>query len=261
MIARAALFSTLVACSFSAPVAAQWQPATHLTVSTVSHGVKLTLTVPRRNYPRNALIRVSVRLENVSQHWKTISGGGPMCGSNHPGAAVTTDAGLAVYPPAIPSVFASCGRFLRGTRLPPGGVLHAHPLIILRGNHVMAYARIDNQGTELVTRQLVLHLVPGVAPQVTFTKTFFLQAAVRPANAGMKKRLYFLYGYRCPGGGDPADHGIISTSSGVVTWQSTTLSHHGAYLFQVGCRDPIEWHVVAGYLNQPVAMIDYPAPS
>lgn len=260
MIARSALISILVVLSFLTPSVVRAHPTERLTVSTVSHGVKLTLTASRRDYPKNALIRVSVRLENVSRHWKTIRGGGPLCGSNRPSAAVTTSAGLAVYPPAIPSVFSSCGRFLRGTHLPPGGVLRAHPLIILRGNRVQAYATIDNQGTEITTKPLVLHLFPGVAPQVTITKTPFLQAAVRPATAGIKKRLYFLYGYSCPGGSDPADSGIVSRAAGIVRWESTTLSQHGAYLFQVGCDNPIAWHVVAGFLNQPVATIDYRSP-
>jgi len=258
VIAKRALFSLFVVLLFLTRSAVQAHPAEHLTVSTVSHGVKLTLTAPHRDYPENALIRVSVRLENLSHHWKTVRGSGPLCGSNRPSAEVTTSAGLAVYPPAIPFVFASCGRVLFGTRLLPGGVLQAHPLIILRGNRVQAYASIDNQGTEIITKPLVLHLFPGVAPRVTITKTPFLQAAVRPTNEGTKKRLYFLYGYRCPG--DPADDGFIGTASGVFQWQSTTLSHHGAYLFQVGCDNPIAWHVVAGYLNQPVATIDYRSP-
>lgn len=73
-----------------------------ITVSTTAHGIRLTLSVPRRSYPRNALIRVGLRLTNLSHRNMPLP---HLDGSEGPCTntlkEVFNDKGIVLYPPAI----------------------------------------------------------------------------------------------------------------------------------------------------------------
>jgi hypothetical protein len=75
-----------------------------------SHGVRLSLTLPQRTYPQDALVRVIVRLENISRRIVQVGGvGAAVCDRRSPGIRVTGADNQVLYPPAIAWMLPSCG--------------------------------------------------------------------------------------------------------------------------------------------------------
>lgn len=97
MIRRLAVFAATLLTAESTTSAAT-PPVQKTVISAVSHGVKLTLMVPRRVYPRNALVRVVVTMRNLSQQDVQISGQGMFCcGQYSLGAVVRDTSGQILY--------------------------------------------------------------------------------------------------------------------------------------------------------------------
>lgn len=65
MIRRLTVFAAMLLAALSTTSAAA-NPVHKTVISTMSRGVKLTLMVPRRVYPQNALVRVVVTMRNLS---------------------------------------------------------------------------------------------------------------------------------------------------------------------------------------------------
>lgn len=80
----------VVAKAHAAPVFA-------VRVDTITHEVKLSLSIPRRTYPRDALVTVTLRLQNVSRHTVLVSV------NNFPDAIVLDAAHQEVYSARDPS--------------------------------------------------------------------------------------------------------------------------------------------------------------
>jgi hypothetical protein len=116
-------------------------PVSAVQIETTTHGVKLFLSIPRRTYPRNALVRVTVRLQNISRRTVLVSG-------NNPSTVVVLDAShRAVYWPDTPFL----GQALFGESVPPRLPLKLRPqqrpvnsfFLILRGPLLQAEATLD----------------------------------------------------------------------------------------------------------------------
>jgi hypothetical protein len=121
-------------------------PVSAVQIETTTHGVKLSLSVPRRSYPRNALVRVTVRLENVSGHTVLVSG-------NNPAMVVVSDAShQVVYWPDAPFM----GQELFGQSMARRPTIHLRPhhhlarsfFVILRGPFLQAQATLGAPAKE-----------------------------------------------------------------------------------------------------------------
>ena len=75
MAPKRVLFLLLLAAALLTPASGSARPAQDtmrsnqpIRVTTVARGLKLSVAVPRRTYPRDALAQVTIELRNVSRH-------------------------------------------------------------------------------------------------------------------------------------------------------------------------------------------------
>src|SRR5579875_3419188 len=102
-----------------------------LVARSVSRGLRLTLMAPDRAYPRFAVVRLTVRLRNVSHHAIAL---GAFCTRYNPFVQVLDGAGTIVYPPALHYPPISSGACGIGTNVvQPGGTRQKLVFAILRG--------------------------------------------------------------------------------------------------------------------------------
>ncbi len=231
-----------------------------VTTWVVSGGLKLTLTVPRRSYPRNALAQVQVTLRNVNNH--TIGylhpGIGPI-GYDAPQAEVLNAAGKIVFPPAMPYTPALPGPAPFFEPLKPGGTVSSSEYIVVRGARIRATQNFMPQMPSnlnlppyvLTTRPILMRLTAETAPKLTLHGDPLdpVLDVTRPPNVQgpMLSLSYASCGFGLNG---------------------PTYSYPGGWFaskphLTPGCSPLNGWYVRAAWLNHPVAALDYlpPQPS
>jgi hypothetical protein len=232
-----------------------------LTLNTVSHGVKLTLTVPSSEYLAGALVRVQIAIENVSAHPVQLAGTCPPWGT--PWVAVLDGIGNVVYPPAVTAVGVkgrtSCSNLYLVKRLSPGAAIKATRLIVLRDTHLQVRATLAThvENGSQVTGFRDLHgkimnvrLISTSVEAATGVSASTFRVTV-PMSAGDTGPLYYQYVLRCDNSGSTSYSG---------TWRWRHASGSSIELTRLAsCSTIPEWHVAAGYLGHPVSLIDYPA--
>jgi hypothetical protein len=165
-----------------------------------------------------------------------------------------------VYPPAvIPEPFY---KYFGPTveYLVAGGSISATRLVILRGSRVRAAASftITGEGSsnqpppehQVQTPAITLHLTQGRAPSVVLHRTPAVQASIHAAVQPGHGHLHIIQWVKCSGVPPSLDGGPNPA------WQ--TLRRRTTSL-RPTCSSgrPIEWHAAVGWLNQPVAYVDY----
>lgn len=221
---------------------------------TAARGVRLSVTVPRSVYPSSALVRVSIRLDNTSRHAVRLA---VQCPGGYLEAQMVNRADEVKYPPlfrqgdgpALPCKVASPRRVV-----PPGRSLESKQYVVLRTRRLRAVVDLGPVGRPrlIETPPLVLTLTPGTPPRVSLITTPSLMARIAPATGGHWGSLLYQESILCP----------LTEPGGVAGGSVTTRWHRifpkREYSFYPSCPAPLEWHVVAGWANQPVALIDYP---
>jgi hypothetical protein len=240
---------------FLGSASTQARPVNTLRVDRVAHGVKLALILGKRTYPWNALVKVGVRLRNESNRtvWvRTVGNSEP--GIVEPQPEVHDRQGRLLFPPAFPYLYPLPGPLPVPLALAPHQVMTRADYIILRAPYLRLVAHIGlnrrfNATTFVVaTKSITLHLtsLPGPAYQVEFHRPpDRLSATVTAVTAKPHGRLL---------------HIEYSDCDGTANWTFITWAP-GGNRFVPDCPQPHEWHVIAGYLNQPVIAIDYTAPT
>jgi hypothetical protein len=223
----------------------QAMTSTRISISTVStDGVRLTLSLPRATYPRNALVRATVHIENVGQH-AIFTRIGDGCTDTNPSIEVIDRQGhLMDQGPSIAFDNPGCKHVL-GRPFRPGRVAVRHVFAVLRGRYLRAVLTI---GKELngrdVSATLAVHLIAAEAPTVTINQAGEPAAAVqRPA--GASGPLYYSGSALCGTAADP------QTTQVNLLWSPVSSTLHS------GCFQTREWHGLVGYLNYPVAEINW----
>jgi hypothetical protein len=115
------------------------RPSGSIATWVTAGGLELTLTVPRRSYPRDALAPVRLSLKNVSRHdveYQTAPG--LVVGYTAPQPEVLDAAGHVVYPPAMPYFPALPGPAPGMVRLRPGQAMSQSQYIVVRGARIRA---------------------------------------------------------------------------------------------------------------------------
>jgi hypothetical protein len=222
-------------------------------LSSTSHGVTLSVTVPWKRYAPNSLIKVIVRIKNDTQHSIQIPGFPESCGSGNPVITITDSSGAQLYPPGIPLLVPPPCMAPTGPTLTRGHVVTATQYAIARGptlQGVLQFEAGNNGGSPvtLSTRTLKLRLRPGPPTTATMytTRSGIYARFHRPR--GARGPLLYEADDTCAAKDVRVNH--------VALWWSKTAQTKLA----PSCPNPTRWVVVAGWPNYPVAQIDYTGP-
>jgi hypothetical protein len=240
-------------------VAGTYSTSVHRT-QTRAHGVVLSVSMARRTYPQDALVRITVRLVNVSKRAVRVDGTeAAVCDQQGPGIRVTDSTDQTLYPPAIAWLFASCGPPIIPHPLLPGHAVQRRFLAVLRGNRIQAVASIGASSLEIATPLLSVVLVPEPAPQAVVHSEFLSHIDVTPSASGQRGRFYYMESEGCLGT-TPGAGGSVGSAAGTTRFQFTLPDQDGVYRFSTMCGSPARWSFTGGWLNHPAVTVDYSAP-
>lgn len=232
--------------------------------SVTSRGVRLTLILPSRAYPRNALLRATVKVRNNSAASLTVRQ--PSCRADGPSPAVQVlnRNGQVVFPPPLKEPPLQGTICMTG---PPPPLLPHHILtqkfyVIARSDRIRA---VIWSGSELSMETPVVHirLVPAQAPKLVLVTGPSVHATVSVHNPRKKQGFLYTEWYSCPDlprqeiGGTTfyervSTGGAPSVTGRVFNWAATSGRR-----ISPGCINPVEWHAAVGQLGQPVSYLDY----
>lgn len=217
-----------------------------VSVSAISSGLRITLTVGQRSYPRDALIVARVEVQNVSGKAVVLEATCIKGGQPYAPAIITVigSNGSELFPPALSGEQSeSCPPYAPRT-LPSGQRLVHRQVVILRAPTVVAVVMLAQQGGSMrpVSARLVLALTANDAPRLVVRTTPALSATVP---GGEQPPWRYKQWVSCSANGrllSYADSGWRQTSGGK---------------FVPLCINTLEWQLVVGRLNHSVAELDY----
>jgi len=214
----------------------------------VTHGVKLSVSVPRRTYPENALVNVTVRLQNLTPHNVFMSG------NNGFSVAVLDSGHHLVYSADSPfmdaSFFAQMGMRRPPVTLRPHRTTARSIFVIMRGPFLQAQvilvARGKSKHQVMGTDLLPLTLTHEPAPTVVVSGSPLIHAAITPP-PGVFTLPYVVEQTQC------ISNGISSTRRG---WDAAP-GNDLVPVFPLDCISGRKWMAYAGWVNHPIAEVDY----
>lgn len=230
-----------------------------LRVDTMSHAVRLSLTVPRSIYPRGGITRVTVRVENLSRQPLIVT---PGCAFqfDNPQIESLTPSGVIRYPPAVRSATANpsppcTGGAVRSGVLRSGAYSQWSVLALLGASRLRATVALAplepnnrvGRSFTVVGRTVPVRLLgmPGTRI-VRCSNSYSCLHVLPPPGARVTGPLYYAYSAKC----EDANGNVAYGQQLLLTPTTRTTLH-------IGCGAPlVELHLVAGWLNQPVGRID-----
>jgi len=217
-----------------------------VSAQTTSQGVDLTLRIPRTAYPRDALVRVTVMVQNPSRQAVTIADSGGRLGLwvdvlNASGAVVYSSEGQGGIPgQLIPPV---------ETRvLQPGQSLQTHPYIVLRGSRIRA---VVNTSARVDGRPTPIQLTRGNAPHLLVYTQPDLHAVLHPANIHQHGTPLITMTTTCADSPMPV---------GTPGWVAAPALSRSVYRVSAACGRPLVWHLAAGWPNESVVDVEIREP-
>lgn len=215
-----------------------------------SHGLQVTLVLPRQSYPLNALVKSAATVRNVSTH-AVLTLLKSLCGpETNPSIEVSDRQGrLTPQLPATTYDNPGC-RPVTGEPLLPGQTYHQHLVAVLSGSYVRVVVRWGKWlRHDVATPRIRVHLTTGTSLAATLHSSPMGPYATVQRPSGAKGFLYVAGSAQCGSSTDPGQT-ILN-----LVW--SPVSTNRAYS---GCWGTQDWHALAGYLNFPVATIDYTSP-
>jgi hypothetical protein len=190
-------------------------------------------------------VRATIRIQNVGQHtiYTRIGDG---CTSTNPFIEVFDRQGKPMdQAPTITFDRAGGCKHVLGQPFRPGRVVVRHVFAVLRGRYLQAVLMIGkNLNAQDVSAKLAVRLTASEAPTVIIGQTGEPAARVqRPPGATGPP--YYSGSALCGTAADP------QTTSMDLLWSPVSSTLHS------GCLQTREWHGLVGYLNYPVAAIDW----
>jgi hypothetical protein len=243
--------------------------ATGLTVQTLSHGVRLTLTLPKRIFAADEIARATVRVDNLSHRALTVD---HRCDLKNPEVDVRAASGFPLYPPPVDFLSAPPRCPFYTTTLRPGASLVTFPYIIVRAKYLQARVLLAPQrvkttglgpGPYFVVRTPVtrVRLVPAEKPAVQLCSFSHLCANVEPPllPVGLQVHGPLLYAFTAQCGSKGVPRYIQSV------WLQPAPANHvfkpPRYRVYPGCDRPAIWNFVVGWLGTPSVRIHFVRPS
>jgi len=250
---------------FVSPSSGQASHAGRARAGRVSHGIRLVVSLPRASYPWNALASVTVRATNVSNH---VVGIAPTevpysCFIDAPVIVVQRKDGSTAFPPAIPGEPGpSCPpTFITDSRpLPPGKSITVRQHVILRAANVRAYLNlaIAGRSVKLFTPPVSLHLFSSPPAQATLHLGSQVFATALPP-PGAHGAVLIAEWWNCRGRPLVGAPGYMTIEGFDGPFRAVNPGRIRPKL-AAGCNRLLEWHAAIGWLNHPVAPIDYVRP-
>jgi len=250
---------------FVSPSSGQASHAGRAWAGRISHGIRLVVSLPRASYPWNALASVTVRATNVSSH---VIGIAPTevpdnCWIDAPVVVVQRKDGSTAFPPAIPDEPGpNCApTFITDSRpLPPGKSITVRQHVILRAAHVRAYLNlaIGGRSVKLLTPLVSLHLFSSPAAQATLHLGSEIFATAQPP-PGARGAVLIAEWWHCRGRALVGAPGYVVMEGAQGPFRAVNPGRIRPQIV-AGCNRLLQWHAAIGWLNHPVANIDYVRP-
>jgi hypothetical protein len=218
--------------------------------SVTEQGVRLDLYVPHRSYPRDALIRVWARLQNVSRHDVWIWDGGPPApGKYMPQVEVFGPHGHAPLPLSLTNYINYPGPGPSARPLKPGYATNQPEDIVLRGPRIRLSLILSadrrragsRPGWVVITPTLHLNLTSPDGPATAVQTQGGLTLDVTPVGPASGP-LVAVYYVDCKNGGFQE------------TFDWTSMPNP----FTIACPQPLTWDVIAGWRGHTVAEVTSP---
>jgi hypothetical protein len=255
-----AAFSLLLVTALSVPNSrAHAHNLSWAVARTTSHGLRLTLTVPRRRYPRNALIRVTLQVTNVSRHPISIESG-----QNFPRSYVLDSSGNDSYDPVTPlgdeSLLDVTGPGPRYEVINRGKTITSPDYLVLRGSEISARVFLGKLGAPagpmITMPPITVTLRDEPAPVVHVSTSPSLQAVVTPPHP-MSGSMFYFEETACA-----TTAGTYETGEGWVATKATVVTpiFGDASSDPSSCAGTRTWHALVGWLNHPVTYLSYQDP-
>lgn len=255
-----AMLLPLLAIQHAQPSLAHASWSVGVSATSTQHGLRMTLSLPRRAYPRDALVRATVTADNVSGRrlYYDVSNGETVLVRNRHGRDVFQSA----QPLGANSLVITRGSF-RWRILRSGAAFTFHIYLVLRGRMVIAESNVSpalsGPWTTVVTPPVYLRLTNEAVPEATLASTPGLSVTVTHPWP-VAGRLHYLWQTSC------------TTASGTETtekgWTSTADSTIKTYFYsgqtgvaRLSCSGSGIWNGLAGWLNHPVASFSYRIPA
>lgn len=259
------LLASMLATAF--PPAARAQPMPGETVTAMKPGVRVSLTLPRRAYPYQALVRVMVRIENLSRGLVLVNNGPPGCPPISPfiavwkrgqhvvsanGVSPIVLAGPRCIPPAggvgrqpVP------GAQLPGTHIYPGGHFDMYFYVVLGGWRLRASVPLSTISGNTVTANYRMftpfahvRFTRGIPPAVQLCPEFACATITPPVGTHPRGPLFF------------ASDDATGTSPRPIRCMQDLQPHPvRGRVVRPDCAHPTIWHFMAGWLNHRVVEV------
>lgn len=217
------------------------------------HGVKLTLSIRRQTYPQSALVRVWARVQNVTAHNVLLYDQGPEAAGKYiPQPVVSKTREGTPLPISLTDYRSPSGPAPLSLLLPAGAVRNVPEMVILRG----PFLRLDltlssgrhhpaRPGSMLSTPTLRLNLIAPDTPTVTLHTPPAQPSATVAPTVDVHGNLLGVWNWNC--GND-----IFPDAK----QQNLYWAPVGSRITPT-CTSLLGWHEIVGWLNHPVAEIDW----
>lgn len=172
---RSRLLAALPRSSTGLPVvqASRRQAGSAHQVQRLAHGLRLRFTVTRLSYPADALIPVTLTVENVSRRRISLVAGGPQQpGKTFPQVEVLRPTGIVLPPTPLQGYLPPPGPPPSVENVAPGRSIASIADVILSGPRVRATVDLVPRGRDwgaamqIVTPALTIHLLPADPPHM-----------------------------------------------------------------------------------------------
>lgn len=213
--------------------------------------VIVTVRPDRIDYADHALARITIRIRNTSRHTVRLTAG---CSVGNPMVLISNDNGRVVYPPGVSGVdplLCATHTWSQGPAIAPRQTLIRRRYAVMDGREFTAVVFLGPYASEIDTSPDGVGWGLGRKPEISLATHPALRLVLTPRQTPRGPLLY-TDGYRCSRGAS----GAIQTSGTGLHWRHVWGTVITPQIVKT-CRTLLEFHMTAGWLDQPVATVDY----